>query len=141
MHTCEFCHTQFTPRSQVKTPRACNKDMCQRQRQRDNERSWRERHKHLEDKNYHQIRRHQRRKKIHDIGQLIFKCMAVGREFLGIPIYMENMRTHFIDFLLELGIRRINKLCSLENLSSFRGLEQQEIDSILQTSLSAAPKF
>ena len=55
MCICEFCHTPFCNRPQVKQPRACKN--CQRLRQQANELEWRERHPDLYDKKYHAIKK------------------------------------------------------------------------------------
>ena len=34
MQICEFCHTEFIPRPQIKKPRACSHSACQKKRQR-----------------------------------------------------------------------------------------------------------
>ena len=44
MHICEFCNIQYEPRKQVQNPRACNKNECQKARQRKNEKEWKGQH-------------------------------------------------------------------------------------------------
>ena len=67
MHICEFCNNQYTPRKQVKNPRACNKDECQKARQRDNENAWKKRHFDQYDKEYYEIQRDKRFREIQSV--------------------------------------------------------------------------
>ncbi|HLE12044.1 MAG: hypothetical protein A2504_05955 [Bdellovibrionales bacterium RIFOXYD12_FULL_39_22] len=95
MCTCEFCNTEFTPRPQVKNPRACNNNPCQRLRQAANEREWRQLNDHLNSKEYHQIRRNQRIDKIKKINAVVIKSLSIGAEFLGLPIDVKVFCGHF----------------------------------------------
>ena len=109
MHCCEFCHIQFTPRNQVKNPRACVTEKCQMLRQRDNEKTWKQKHLDQYDKEYHEIQRDKRDKEIEDILNSILKCIEVGIKFLGQKIEFENFKVYFTTFIFQLGIRQINK--------------------------------
>lgn len=106
---CEFCHTEFEPRAQVKKPRACPNNLCQQSRQRANEKSWREKHTHLSSKEYHRIRRKQRIRKLKNVAESILKCLEVGAEFLNQTIDRNAFSDFLITFISELGIRRANK--------------------------------
>jgi len=111
---CEFCHTEYRPRPQVKNPRACNNHLCQKKRQLANEREWRERHKDLADKEYHRVRREQRRRKLQAISDSILKCLEVGSQFLNRSVDRAALSDIFTAFLFELGIRRANKFWQLD---------------------------
>jgi len=113
MHCCEFCHTHFSCRPQVKNPRACSN--CQVERQRTNEREWHEKHTHFNDA-YHGIRRKQREQKIFKLVSILIACLRVGQSLSGIKLDSEKFSKILEVRFLELGVRRINKFCELEKL-------------------------
>jgi len=113
MHCCEFCHTHFSCRPQVKNPRACSN--CQVERQRTNEREWHEKHTHFNDA-YHGIRRKQREQKIFKLVSILIACLRVGQSLSGIKLDSEKFSKILEVRFLELGVRRINKFCEFEKL-------------------------
>ena len=123
MYTCEFCNTEFLPRPQVKNPRACNKDVCQRRRQASNEKEWRKRHIHLASKNYHQIRRKQRLEKIKKLIKSIVRSFSIGIDFLGLPVDIKSFTTILEHLFYSLGLRKINKFWSVDLLYNFEQLD------------------
>jgi len=119
MHECEFCRTDFLSRPQVKNPRACGG--CQSLRQRANEREWHERQSKFCDR-YHQLRRDQRLKLIETLVKVLMECMGIGGRFLGTTLNLEKFCEAFSDFLMELGVRQINKFCDLEKIADLKSL-------------------
>ena len=113
MHCCEFCSTHFLSRPQVKNPRACSN--CQTLRQRANEREWHEKHSHFNDA-YHGIRRKQREEKILKLVSILIVCLRVGQSLSGLKFNCEKFSKILEVWLLELGVRQINKFCELEKL-------------------------
>lgn len=114
MRNCEFCHTEYTPHPQVKKPRACSN--CQKLRQRENEKAWKQKNLGLYDGKYH---RHQRKERLDEIKSRIkhlVRCIEVGSTLLGI-IFSNSSRDEFMNWLvpavLGVGTRRANKLWCL----------------------------
>jgi len=107
MCICEFCNISFQPRVQVKRPRACPR--CQGKRQRANEKAWHERHPVYGDKQYHQIRKRQRMKRLWEVVDIIVECLRVGKDFLRHNFDLERTRTFLWQFLAYVGVREINK--------------------------------
>jgi hypothetical protein len=114
MHACEFCLTNFECRPQVKSPRACLKPECQRLRQRANEREWRDSNPKYLDKKYHQCQREGREKRIVAITEALKRCLSVGRDLLGLKFKADEIATFLKRWLLDLGMRQINKFWSGE---------------------------
>jgi hypothetical protein len=125
MHCCEFCYCQFTPRNQVKNPRACFEKGCQKKRQRDNEKTWKQKHLAEYDKEYHEIQRNKRNKEIEDILNSLFKCIEIGSKFLAKKIEFENLKAHFTTFIFKLGIRKINKFWNSTEPFNINGLDDK----------------
>lgn len=125
MCTCEFCHTEFVPRPQVKNARACNNDRCQKLRQAANEREWREVHTQLDSKEYHRIRRKQRIEKLKKVNSAFKKSFKIGVDFLGLPINIDAFLAIFESLLSPIGIRKINKVWTVDLINNF---EQLDID-------------
>jgi hypothetical protein len=125
MHCCEFCHIQFTPRNQVKNPRACVTEKCQKLRQRDNEKTWKQKHLDQYDKEYHEIQRDKRDKEIEDILNSILKCIEVGINFLGQKIEFQNFKVYFTTFIFKLGIRQINKFWNSKEPFNINNVKEQ----------------
>lgn len=107
MCICEFCHTSFQPRAQVKRPRACSK--CQKERQKANEDAWHERNPKYSDREYHQVQKKQRLKRLGELVGIILECLRVGKDFLKQNFDLEKTRVLFSKFLSVVGIREINK--------------------------------
>jgi len=110
MHECTICHNQFSPRPQVKTPKACANPSCQKTRQKLNEKSWRERNQGLYDGLYHRTKRSVRLKKLSRFSDQLSKCLQMGIAMLGLAIDFKLMESFFQRFLAGLGIRLANKL-------------------------------
>ncbi len=136
MHICEFCNTTFEPRPQTKKPRACNNDKCQKKRQAVNEKEWRCKHQDLSSPRYHQIRRKQRQDKIDLILNVLIRCFSIGKEFLDIPLLIQDFSNILAKLLSRLGIRSINKFWSIDLINNFDGLDLSFISNNLQTSSS-----
>lgn len=109
MHCCEFCLSEYTARPQVINPRACQKPDCQLSRQRLNEREWRLRHPELRGTRYHSIRRQQRVRRILAMSVILRQCLQVGVDLLDVQIGMDSFLEILQGFLLNIGVRRINK--------------------------------
>ncbi|MFA6190691.1 MAG: hypothetical protein WC711_04265 [Candidatus Staskawiczbacteria bacterium] len=125
MHCCEFCHIQFQPRNQVKNPRACLTENCQKLRQRDNEKSWKQKHLEQYDNEYHEIQREKRTKEIEDILKSILDCIKAGIRFFGKNIQFDNFTAHFSSFIFKLGIRKINKFWNLKEALNISDVEEK----------------
>ena len=125
MHYCEFCHIQFTPRNQVKNPRACVTEKCQTLRQRDNEKTWKQKHLDQYDKEYHEIQRDKRTREIEDILKSLLECLRAGARFLDKKIEFQNFTAIFSDFIFKLGIRKINKFWFLKEAFNISAVEEK----------------
>ena len=119
MHVCEFCHTDYFCRPQVKTPRACQN--CQVARQRANEREWRKLHTHFDDR-YHSIRREQRLRKIRALLAVLLECLRLGQRLLGMTLKVDTFSEILEETLVDLGVRRINKFCDFKSVIDFKFL-------------------
>lgn len=114
MHSCNYCHTSYEPRPQVKKPRACDKEECQLARQRDNEKSWRERNKAYYGKEYYEQQRIERDNSITCVVDDLVKCLEVGKTFLDEKIKLKDFNLSEFkkalgSFFSYLGMRRTNK--------------------------------
>lgn len=112
MHRCEFCPALFSPRPQVKRPRAC--PGCQQKRQRENEKSWHSRHKTGFDRRYHALQRELRRSRLRRWAVTLGEWLKVGTTFAGAKIDVAAWTGVLFDFLSALGVRRANKLWPAE---------------------------
>ena len=114
MVKCGFCHTEFTPRPQVKRPRACSS--CQKRRQRENEKAWKQRNLGLYDGKYHRRQRDDRTKEFKARIEQLVRCIEVGSSFLG-AVFSDESKAEFKAWLLiavlGAGVRRANKLWCL----------------------------
>lgn len=108
MRNCEFCHTEFYPRPQVKKPRAC--PCCQVQRQRSNEKDWRNRNPKYSMAMYHEIMRRKRERKIRAVTEALSDCIKVGREMSGLKFESKELAALLSEFIVGLGVRRLNSL-------------------------------
>ena len=134
MHACEFCLSKFDCRPQVKNPRACLKPDCQRLRQRANEREWHERNPKYLDNEYHRSQREVRLKRILAITTLLKKCMSIGRDLLGIRFNADEIAAFLERWLLDLGLRQINKFWTEEIVNESTNLDRGLAKENLQTS-------
>jgi hypothetical protein len=111
MCICEFCHTEYTPRPQVKKPRACAK--CQPLRQDANEKAWKDKNVGLYNGEYHRVRRSGRTRKLRSKVEGWLRCMEVGGTLLGVSAFQTETRAElasaFLKFLSRLGISHANK--------------------------------
>lgn len=112
MHYCEFCSTPFTPRPQTKNPRACNKDSCQKARQKANQKEWRECNRDCYNKRDHYNYRANRNKLIQEIISFFVEALTIGAHFKNYQINFELIKPHIHKFLFQVGIREIKKLWS-----------------------------
>jgi len=112
VHICEFCHTQFQSRPQVKRPRACQG--CQKQRQRSNEKDWRSRNPQYSCAEYHDLMREKRNERLAAAAAELSKCITVGRDFLGIKFKVDALGPILAEFFHGLGVRRLNKFWDLQ---------------------------
>lgn len=111
MHKCEFCHSKFTPRPQVKNARACGKKVCQKARQKANEEAWHSRNPGIYDAKYHQVKRRDRLRRMSEIVTRFSKCLETGATLLGEEFELKAIAILLTRFFLKLGIRFTNKLC------------------------------
>jgi len=107
--TCEYCNATYTPREQVKRPRACNNSKCQKMRQADNERAWRSKNQGLYDNKYHQIKSSERHKNLSILIDIIIESLLTGFRFSGVSFSQD--RKIFFELFSTIGIRELNKLC------------------------------
>ena len=105
---CEFCLKNFTPRPQVKTPRACSN--CQRLRQRSNERDWHRRNQGLYDAKYHQSQRIQRHQYLKKCVEKIIRFCQAGSRLFEEPVSISSLKQIMLPFFIQLGVRAANKL-------------------------------
>jgi hypothetical protein len=109
MLICSYCHSPFRPRPQVKNPRACARKACQRSRQRDNEEAWRLRNMGRFDSQYHRDQRRQRMKHIQTAITAFLECLRIGAAISQATSKIVEMGELVRRFILELGVRRLNK--------------------------------
>ena len=107
---CTFCNEIFTPRPQVKSPKACSNPKCQRARQKSNEIAWKERNRPNHDATYHRIRRGLRVKKLREMISLLVAAMCVGGRLNNFAFNVLAMTEFLVRVVTELGSRRANKL-------------------------------
>jgi hypothetical protein len=112
MHKCEFCNTEFQPRPQVKKPRACSS--CQVQRQRSNEKDWRSRNPRYSNAIYHELMRRSREKKLKAVIEALLECIRIGKTMSGLTFEARELSSLLTEFVLGLGVRRLNKFWSFE---------------------------
>jgi hypothetical protein len=114
MNTCEFCGSDYSPRRQVKNPRACRKRLCQSRRQTANEREWREKNDKRFGAGYFSCWRKRSFRRRLEVRQSLIEALRIGMSFLGRQIFDIGFLSEFItDFVRSLGMRIVNKLCSL----------------------------
>ena len=114
MHSCEFCLTEYVPCPQVKKPRACSN--CQKRRQRENEKAWKQKNLGLYDGKYHRDQRDERKGEVKARIEQLVRCIEVGSTILG-TVFSDDSRAEFKNWLLiavlGVGTRRANKLWCL----------------------------
>ena len=106
---CEFCNREFSPRPQVKYPRACFERSCQAERQKTNEKDWRNRQDVIRPNSYDSLQRGLRTAAIKKIVAEILKCLGIGRRMSGFSDFGASSVDFFTQIFLNLGIRRTNK--------------------------------
>ena len=106
---CQFCNLEFNPRPQVKHPRACGSSLCQGERQRTNEKDWRNLQSKTGSGRYDAVQRGLRNSAIKAIVAEILKCLGIGRRITGLPEFRPELSGFFTKIFLGLGIREINK--------------------------------
>lgn len=107
-NTCTYCNVTYTPRAQVKNPVACNNSTCQKKRQRDNEKAWRQKNKGLYDNEYHKIKCAERYKNREKMIQKMVQLLIVGIRFSGAELTQDIDKIYKI--FMPIGIRQLNKL-------------------------------
>jgi len=112
MIICEFCNSYFSPRPQIKNPRACSKKCCQEARQKANEKDWHERNKGLYDGKYHRIKRSFRKKKLKEIINNMLECLKIGSCLKKIEYNFLALEDILSKLFLDLGIKAANKWCT-----------------------------
>jgi hypothetical protein len=105
-NSCKYCHDTYQARPQVKNPQACNKSQCQKLRQANNEKLWRQKNQNLYDKKYHRIKKSVRDSQVKKIVAELIESFMTGLRFKG-KMFSE---THILyQFFNSLGIRFLNK--------------------------------
>jgi hypothetical protein len=110
MHQCEFCPNLFSPRPQVKRPRACSN--CQFLRQQENEKTWHSKNKEKHDALYHRVQKGLRVETLSEISKKVCEWLRIGMEFKGGSVDVKELGKLLLRFFLDLGIRRVNKFCA-----------------------------
>lgn len=119
MTKCEFCHKSFTPRPQTKKARACDDRECQNQRQRLNEKEWKNKHKGEYGAKFYREYRVERFKVISQLVERIVRVLRIGCTAVCENFSLEDFKEVLLPFLSRLGLGRANKLCPpLKALSS-----------------------
>ena len=126
VHKCEFCHTEFIPRPQVKKPRACNHSACQKRRQRANEREWKQRFSLYLDAEYHRSQRLERRKLLKSVVLGLLRCLSTGKELLDFSFRVDLLSPVIEKFIFDLGMRQVNKFWSDFYKNNFKSLASGE---------------
>jgi len=108
--TCQYCSAIYIPRPQTKNAKACKNLSCQKHRQRDNERDWRDKNKDCYDNIYHQNQRISRHKNLTVKIKIILKSLASGLLLKG--FLLNDKQDNLALLLTSLGIRKLNKLYS-----------------------------
>ncbi len=114
VHRCEFCRGSFSPRPQVKRPRACARPDCQDARQKANGRAWRQRNPGLFDGKYHELMRKLRTSRIEAIAHEISRALDLGARLLGKGFDAASAVVILVRIFADLGVRAANKLWPTE---------------------------
>jgi hypothetical protein len=110
MRTCKYCNNDFRPRPQVKNPKACLSAICQKKRQRDNEKAWKIRHLKEYDRHYYSDQKQKRILLLKNKSAEFFNALTAGFRFLKIEISEVPLKHYWDLFFMGLGIRVVNKL-------------------------------
>ena len=98
----------------MKKPRACSN--CQKRRQRENEKAWKQKNLGLYDGKYHRDQRDERKGEVKARIEQLVRCIEVGSTLLG-TVFSDDSRAEFKNWLLiallGVGTRRANKLWCL----------------------------
>lgn len=114
VHQCEFCRASFSPRPQVKRPRACPQPNCQDARQKANEQAWRQRNPGVFDGKYHDLMRKLRTSRIEVIAREVSLALDLGARLLGKGFDAANAIVILVRIFSDLGVRAANKLWPAE---------------------------
>lgn len=110
MVTCNFCGIEYSPRPQVKKPKACKKKGCQTLRQRCNEREWRVKNHFRFDGKYYRDWRKSANKRRNEFKSTLIEALSLGLNFREICEFdIDQISALFSDFVQTLGLRPINK--------------------------------
>ena len=104
MVTCKFCGTEYSPRPQVKNPKACKKQSCQTLRQRSNEREWRSKNYFRFDGRYYRNWRKSINKRRNEFRNTLIEALSLGLKFREIRDFdIDQISEFFADFCNRLG--------------------------------------
>lgn len=106
---CNICNETYTPRPQVKSPKACFKLSCQEERQKANEISWRSRNREAYDGKYHSIQRASRAKKLNEIVRRFLECLSIGGRMKNFHFDLTSLQVFLTQVLARHGSRACNK--------------------------------
>ena len=106
---CTICNETFTPRPQVKTPKACFKLGCQAARQKANEIRWRSRNQENYDGKYHSIQRASRAKKLNELVMQLLECLRIGGRLKSFHFNAASLEVFLTQAMARLGSRVCNK--------------------------------
>lgn len=107
---CEFCSREFSPRPQIKHPRACSAAGCQQKRQRSNETSWLARHRDDYKRSYYEIQKKLRMVVMGEFIKRLLDCLKVGARMTSMPLDFGAIELFLAPIIFKLGVRRTNKL-------------------------------
>lgn len=106
---CTICSESFTPRPQVKTPKACFERACQAARQKANEISWRDRNREGSGGRYHSLQRSIRAKRLSEIVAQLLDCLKIGGRMKSFTFDAGSFGEFLLAALIKLGTRACNK--------------------------------
>jgi hypothetical protein len=109
--SCEFCGELFSPRAQTKKPRACSDEKCQKARQKQNQKAWREREKPYYPADYHRRKRQERSGKLALLAKKLCDLLSIGAELKNVLIEPTRLGVIMAEVLGSLGILGAKKLC------------------------------
>jgi len=120
MTKCKFCNRNFEARPQVKHPVACNHLLCQKKRQRENEKEWRQRNPNKFRAKYHNTQRKLRTKFLSEVLNQLTRAISIGMKMLNLKMQESTFFNIFKKFFLQLGATRINKFWVGNNINDFK---------------------
>jgi len=108
--SCEFCGEKFCPRPQTRNPRACPN--CQADRQKANEKEWRQRNQPIipPPPEYFVKWRQRRRNLFEDLADSIVYCISVVAPKSGMTIDEAVLSRMLRKLFFALGIRRVKQV-------------------------------